>query len=111
MIMPTFAEYYDTIKKVEQAIEKNDGTIEGFLDALDESGVNVEAVMTSDIATMTLPIASLKRRLPFNEVAPNNPKAEEFIMKNKMAFRKRYGEDWKKVLYSTAWKLFGDSQD
>jgi len=33
-------------------------------------------------------------------------KAERFIMKNKAAFKKRYGADWERVLYATANKQF-----
>lgn len=110
-MMPTFTEYYNVIKKVEKAIDNNDGTIEGVLENIEKEGLNVETVMTTDIATMTIPIGTLKRRHPdITEVAPDNPKAEEFITKNKSAFKKRYGDDWEKVLYSTAWKLFGDKK-
>ena len=33
-------------------------------------------------------------------------KKERFITKNKAAFKKRYGADWERVLYSTANKMF-----
>lgn len=33
-------------------------------------------------------------------------KKERFILKNKAAFKKRYGADWERVLYSTANKMF-----
>jgi hypothetical protein len=42
-----------------------------------------------------------------DEASPPSKKAEEFIMKNKEEFKKRYGKRWKEVLYSTAWKKFG----
>ena len=41
------------------------------------------------------------------EAAPPNEKAEDFIQKAKASFKSRYGDDWKKVLYATAWKRFG----
>lgn len=45
------------------------------------------------------------------ERAPKNPKAEKFIKKSKSEFKKRYGDRWKEVLYATAWKMFGESDN
>ena len=45
------------------------------------------------------------------EKAPPGEKAEQFITKHKQDFKQRYGKKWKKVLYSTAWKKFGESSD
>ena len=42
------------------------------------------------------------------EVAPKNKNAEDFIMANKSKFESKYGNNWKKILYATAWKLYGD---
>lgn len=42
------------------------------------------------------------------EKAPPGEKAEHFIKKAKKDFKARYGKNWKKRLYATAWKLFGD---
>lgn len=110
MPLPTFSEYYNCIKNISECIENNDGTFENFFELLESKGLNVETVMTSDIATMTVPIASLKRRPPVMEVAPEGKDAEDFILKNKLAFKRRYGDNWKEVLYATAWKLFGDKK-
>ena len=112
MSLPTFTEYYTIVKMVEDIIDNNDGTFEGFFELLEEKKLDLEQVMTGDIAGMTLPIASLKRRNPtLTEVAPEGEKAEEFIQKNKASFKKRYGEeDYLKILYATAWKLFGDKK-
>lgn len=106
MSLPTFTEYYTILKQVEESIDNNDGTLEGFFEMIEEKKLDLEQVMTGDIAGMTLPIASLKRRNPtLTEVAPEGEKAEEFITKNKSAFKKRYGDDWEKVLYALAWKM------
>ena len=43
------------------------------------------------------------------EVAPTAPGAEDWINSVKSDFKKRYGDDWQKVLYATAWKRFGES--
>jgi hypothetical protein len=43
------------------------------------------------------------------EKAPPGEKAERFIKSNKESFKKRYGKDWERVLYATAWKQFGES--
>lgn len=111
MTLPSFREYYLTVKNLEECISKNDGTIEGFLDLLEEKQLNIEDVMTSDIAQMTLPIVSLGRRKnPVSEVAPDDPEIEDFIVKNKSSFKKRYGEDWEKILYATAWKLYNQKK-
>lgn len=42
------------------------------------------------------------------EVAPPNNKAEQFINDNKEDFKKRYGANWERILYATAWKMFGN---
>ena len=111
-MLPTFTDYYNTIKFVEHCIDNNDGTFEGFFELLEAKKLDVEQVMTGDIAGMTLPIGSLRRRDPsLTEVAPEGKKAEEFITKNKASFKKRYGDNWERVLYATAWKLFGDKRD
>ena len=41
------------------------------------------------------------------EKAPPGQKAERFIKKHKAEFKDRYGDNWKQVLYATAWKRFG----
>ena len=109
MTLPTFKEYYEMIHNVEDCIKGCDGTLEGFFEAVAEKGLCLETVMTSDIAQMTIPVGMMPRRFPnepMSEKAPDNPKAEEFIQKNKASFKKRYGDNWERVLYSTAWKLF-----
>ena len=45
------------------------------------------------------------------EVAPPGKKAEEFIRDQKSAFKKRYGKNWERVLYATAWKEFGPKKE
>ena len=42
-----------------------------------------------------------------SETAPPGKKPERFIKKSKKDFKKRYGKNWEKVLYATAWKNFG----
>jgi hypothetical protein len=42
------------------------------------------------------------------EVAPKNKEAEDFVIANKNKFKSRYGKNWEKILYATAWKLYGD---
>ena len=43
------------------------------------------------------------------EKAPPGKKAEDWIKKNKTEFKKKYGNDWEEILYSTAWKIFGEN--
>ena len=108
MNLPTFQEYYTLLHNVEDCIKGCDGTLEGFFEAIDEKGLCLETVMTSDIAQMTIPVGMMPRRFPTDTViekAPENPKAEEFIQKNKLAFKKRYGDNWERVLYATAWRI------
>jgi hypothetical protein len=45
------------------------------------------------------------------EVAPPGKKAEEFINDRKEDFKKRYGKNWERVLYATAWKQFGPKHE
>jgi len=42
------------------------------------------------------------------ERAPATRKGERFIRRHKAEFKERYGDNWKGVLYATAWKLFGE---
>ena len=44
------------------------------------------------------------------EVAPPGAGAERFIKANKKKFKKQYGENGEKVLYATAWKLYGKKE-
>lgn len=44
------------------------------------------------------------------EVAPPGKRAEKWIKDRKSDFKERYGKDWSKVLYATAWKRFGESE-
>lgn len=111
MSLPTFTDYYKTIKIIEECLDKNDGTFENFFEMLEAKQVDVEQVMTGDIAGMTVPMGAMRRRNPMlTEVAPKGKKAEDFITKNKASFKKRYGDNWERVLYATAWKLFGDTE-
>lgn len=49
--------------------------------------------------------------IDFHEVAPPSAGAERFIKANKAKFKKQYGEkNGEKVLYATAWKLFGKKE-
>lgn len=106
MSLPTFSDYYNTIKIIEDCLDNNDGTIEGFFELIEAKSLDLETVMTGDIAGMTLPLTSMKRRQPnLTEVAPEGAKAEEFINKHKSAFKKRYGDEWERVLYALAWKM------
>jgi hypothetical protein len=41
------------------------------------------------------------------EAAPDAPGAEEWILKNKPEFKKRYGQNWARILYAKAWVIFG----
>jgi len=40
------------------------------------------------------------------EVAPPGKDSEDFIKNSKEKFKKRYGDNWEKVLYATAWKVY-----
>ena len=42
-----------------------------------------------------------------NEETPDAPGAEEWIKKHKSEFKRRYGDNWSRVLYAKAWLLFG----
>jgi len=45
----------------------------------------------------------------FTEAAPPGKKAEKWIKDNKAKFKKKHKKrDWEKILYATAWYLFGD---
>ena len=42
-----------------------------------------------------------------HEEAPDAPGAEEWIKKHKNEFKRRYGQNWARVLYAKAWILYG----
>lgn len=44
-----------------------------------------------------------------SERAPSSNKGQRFLQKAKKSFKKQYGTAWKRVLYATAWKMFGES--
>ena len=49
--------------------------------------------------------------IDFHEVAPPSAGAERFIKANKAKFKKQYGQkNGEKVLYATAWKLYGKKE-
>jgi hypothetical protein len=45
----------------------------------------------------------MRLRELLEEKAP--PDMEDWIKANKEKFKKRYGDDWKEVLYATAWNI------
>lgn len=51
----------------------------------------------------------IRKFIDLVEKAPPGKKAERFIKKQKKEFKKRYGKNWERVLYATAWKNFGES--
>jgi nicotinic acid mononucleotide adenylyltransferase len=59
--------------------------------------------------------ANIKSLIAWNdeikEVAPPGKDAEEFIKNSKDKFKKRYGDNWEKVLYATAWKVHGNKDN
>ena len=108
----SFTEFVNKLKIVESicssAIEK-DIFFEDFLDDVLAHDIMIEEVVTGDIAQVTPPLACLKRKQVY-EVAPKGEEAERFILKNKEAFKKRYGDEWEQILYATAWKMFGNKK-
>lgn len=105
----SFSEYVKNIKTLEGTVNESiqdEWYFEDFCDAVIGHGLSLEAVMTGDIAGITQPIGLLKRKMVY-ESAPPGEKAESFILKNKAAFKKRYGDEYRQILYATAWKLFG----
>jgi nicotinic acid mononucleotide adenylyltransferase len=60
-------------------------------------------------------IAKIKSLINWNdeikEVAPPGKDAESFIKSNKEKFKKRYGDNWERILYSTAWKVYGNKDN
>ena len=80
-----------------------------FFDKIIESGISLESVVTGDIAQVTKPVMMLKRKQVY-EAAPKSKKAEDWILSNKSAFKKRYGDEWEQIIYATAWKLFGNKK-
>lgn len=51
-------------------------------------------------------IGKFKRPEYMSEVAPPSKESESWIKKNKKRFKEKYGKDWEKVLYATAWKNY-----
>lgn len=89
-------------------IELNNKTSvkETFLE-LDKKSNNT---MTSLVETALTHSLSLADVISLLEVAPPGKTAEKWIKDRKSEFKDRYGKDWQRVLYSTAWKRFGETQ-
>lgn len=108
MKFPTFVDYYKTMTLVENCIEKSD-TVEDFFDKIEDEDLQLETVMTGDMAQVTLPLGDIARRenpTTVTETAPPSKKAEDFIVSLKKDFQKRYGDQWKPILYALSWKLY-----
>lgn len=104
----TFIEFINKLKTLEELAEaaiNESKTLESFFDDLSEHNISLESVVTGDVAQVTKPIMHLRRKQVY-ETAPSSKEAEKWILSNKAAFKKRYGEDWQQILYATAWKLF-----
>lgn len=104
----TFTEFVNKLKIIEKISDKainENWYLELYLDSLEENSISIESVVTGDIAQVTKPIMHLQRKKVY-EAAPKSKEAEEWIINNKSAFKKRYGADWEQILYATAWKLF-----
>jgi hypothetical protein len=78
---------------------KNEFTRYGFTTLEDSHHLQMERHPESKIETT---------EMEFTESAPPGHKAEDFIKHHKKDFHERYGKRWKKVLYATAWKKFGE---
>lgn len=64
-----------------------------------------ENIIRKEIET-DLNIDKRKKRKNIKEVAPPSKKIEKFIKGSKQDFKKRYGKNWEKILYATAWKKY-----
>lgn len=118
MALPTFKEFVGVIKIIEESYSKTqDKCLEDFFDEIESHGLMVEDVTTSDIASVTLPIGMMPRKKPTNvayameESAPPDTEIENWIKANKNNFKKHYGENWEKVLYAVAWRMFDKKHD
>ena len=67
--------------------------------------VNRERRKYEGINSAAAKIKAAKAKESIKEESPPSAKAERFIKKNKESFKDKYGERWKEVLYSTAWKM------
>lgn len=48
--------------------------------------------------------------LALNEATPPSDEAEKWIKDNKENFKDQYGDDYEKVLYAKAWKMYNDGK-
>lgn len=106
----TFTEFVCKLKLLESASDKtmySNGYLEDFFDNILVEGLKIEEVVTGDIAQVTEPLMTLNRKTVY-ESAPKSKEAEDWILKNKSSFKKRYGDEWEQILYATAWKIFGN---
>jgi hypothetical protein len=44
------------------------------------------------------------------EKAPPDQRVEDWILANKAEFKRRYGPEWRRVMYGHAWKMYGHEQ-
>lgn len=103
--MLSFNRYVETVDFLNGLAQKvND--LEGFLEALDESVLTAEEVTSGDIAQVTLPLMTLRRRKVYEKAPPDKSIEDDFIKPNKSRFRRLYGDDWEQILYATAWNIY-----
>lgn len=88
-------------------VAKKENIKDTFL-KLEESSPNT---LSSLVETALSHSVSLNEVISMLEVAPPGKKAEKWIKDRKNDFKEKYGKDWQKVLYATAWKRFGESND
>lgn len=82
------------LESLEKNVEKSDSLMEALVATALEFGKSTNEVIRD-----------------LQEKAPPGAKAERFIQQNKEDFKKRYGDRWEEVLYATAWKQFGESEE
>lgn len=101
--MLSFKEYSTIVKKLIECYNKSQ-FIEEFLDNIDEEGMDIGTVTTSDICTNVLPIGTLPRRKPLIKIRDyKKPKeAEQFINDNIDLYKSIYKQDGLPVLMSIA---------
>ena len=116
--LQTECQYYDQQKLADQGYEMSEKyqAFAELVQNLQNKGVDNAVVLAAFLGRKKFgpqffENPSIYEYKEMMEKAPPGEKAERFIKQNKESFKKRYGKDWERVLYATAWKQFGESAD
>jgi hypothetical protein len=106
MGLPSFADYMKLLNTLESIVEDT-VYLEDVLEAMSSSGIGVASITTSDIGGVMLPLGTLARRKPVDDVALKaNRDAQSFLSKNMRRYKALWKDAGETIAKSVAEHLF-----